>query len=110
MFFFSTFVDFEVAEVIPDQKAVWLVTDCNLPFVANKTEWKNTKVVWQLSRENGKTRVIMTHVGLVPGIECYKNCEAGWNFYVTESLLKLLAEGKGLPDGLRRRSGQTEKA
>ncbi len=106
----ETFVDFEVAEMIPDERVVWLVTDCNLAFITDKTEWKNTKVVWDLSQENGKTRVTMTHVGLVPGVECYANCEAGWNFYFTKSLLKLLTEGKGLPDGRRAGSGQTEAA
>ena len=39
----------------------------------------------------------MTHVGLVPGIECYEDCEKGWDFYIKESLFKFLTEGKGLP-------------
>lgn len=103
--FGDTFVNFEVAEVIPSKRAVWLVTDCNLHWIGNKTEWKNTKVVWGLSQENGETRVTMTHLGLVPEIECYRDCQAGWNFYVAESLSKLLSEGKGLPDGRSRQTG-----
>jgi quinol monooxygenase YgiN len=102
----ETFVTFEVIESISNKKAVWLVTDCNLNFVTDKTEWKDTKVVWDLAPENGATHVTITHVGLVPGIECYDNCVSGWNFYFGESLLKLLTEGRGLPDkqGSRRDS------
>ena len=94
----ETFVTFKVTELVPGKRAVWLVTDCNLHFIADKTEWKGTKVVWDLSPKNGETHVTLIHVGLVPGLECYKNCEAGWNFYFGESLLKLLTEGKGLAD------------
>jgi len=94
----ETFVTFKVTEMVPGKRATWLVTDCNLPFLTDKTEWKGTKVVWELSSKEGGTEVTITHFGLVPGLECYKNCEAGWNFYFGESLLKLLTEGKGLAD------------
>ncbi len=96
--FGETFVTFEIVEVIHDKRIVWLVTDCNLHWIRNKTEWKDTKIVWDVWPDNGVTRISMTHVGLVPGIECYSDCVSGWNFYVAESLLKLLTEGKGLPD------------
>jgi hypothetical protein len=98
----TTFVDFRVAEVVPDQHVVWLVTDCNIDFVSDKKEWKDTRVTWDVSTEQGATRISMTHVGLVPRAECYHDCEAGWNFYVRESLLKLMTEGTGLPDQQRR--------
>ena len=96
--FGETFVTFKVVEIIPNQRAVWLVTDCNLHWISNKAEWKNTKLVWDLSSQNGTTQVTMTHIGLIQGIECYSDCAAGWNFYIQHSLLKLLAEGRGLPD------------
>ncbi len=102
--FRETFVKFRVAELIPGKKAVWLVTDCNLHWISNKTEWTGTKVAWNLSANDGETQVTMTHVGLVPGIECYSNCEAGWNFYIQESLFKLLSESEGLPDRQRRKA------
>lgn len=101
--FGETFVKFGVAELIPDKKAVWLVTDCNLHWIRNKTEWTGTKLVWELSSSNGETHVTITHAGLVPGIECYNDCSTGWNFYIQESLLKLLTEGEGLPDRQRRK-------
>ena len=79
-------------------KVVWQVTDCNLHFVNDKKEWKDTSVVWEASPANGATQVRMTHVGLVPDVECYDNCKTGWDFFVGESLSKLLNENKGLPD------------
>jgi hypothetical protein len=106
--FGETFVDFKIVEVVPNRKIVWLVTDCNLHWIRNKTEWKDTKVVWELTPEDGETRISMTHIGLIPRAECFNNCKAGWDFYVGESLLRLLTEGKGLPDGRRNKSSIRE--
>jgi|SRR5579884_2630137 len=105
----ETFVTFKVTELVPGKRAVWLVTDCNVEGFKDKTEWKGTKVVWDLSSKNGETHVSMTHVGLVPTVACYALCESGWNFYVGESLLRLLTEGKGLPDQ-KGRSAQRAQA
>lgn len=102
--FGETFVDFEIAELLLDKKVVWMVSDCNLHFVKDKKEWKGTRVVWELLSGAEKTIVRMTHRGLVRGIECYDNCVKGWNFYFRDSLLKLLVQGKGLPEG---ESGQS---
>jgi hypothetical protein len=99
--FGETFVDFQVSEVVPGKKAVWQVTDCNLHWINDKKEWKGTSVVWEVSSRNGATQVKMTHAGLVPGVECYGNCKPGWDFFVGESLLKLLTENQGLPDQRR---------
>jgi len=97
--FGETFVDFTVAELEPGRRVVWEVTDCNLHWIANKAEWKGTRVVWELSSKNGMTEVRMTHVGVFPGAECWESCKPGWDFYVGKSLRKLLAENVGLPDG-----------
>jgi hypothetical protein len=100
--FGETLVDFRVTEAVPEERIVWEVTDCNLHFVANKKEWNNTRVVWEVATEKQLTTVRMTHVGLVPEHQCYQNCEEGWNFFVSKSLLKLLTDNKGLPDGKKR--------
>jgi hypothetical protein len=99
----ETFVDFRLSEVTPGKRIVWQVTDCNLPFVQNKKEWNNTRVVWEVSTKDGLTSVRMTHVGLNPEHQCYENCEKGWDFFVKASLLQLLTENKGMPD----RKGQS---
>jgi uncharacterized protein YndB with AHSA1/START domain len=87
---------FKVVEVVPNQKLVWLVTDCYMPWLNDKTEWKNTKIVFEISEEKDQTRIDMTHVGLVPTSECYSVCEGGWGQYFGESIPKLLATGKGI--------------
>lgn len=89
-----SFVDFVVSELVPNKKAAWKVTDCYLPWFNDKKEWNNTEVVFELSEENGKTRIDFTHIGLVPEIECYTVCEKGWDGHVTESLVKFINEGK----------------
>ena len=94
--FGKTTVNFKVTESVPYKKLVWLVTDCYLDWLNDKTEWKGTKVIWNITEENKSAIVEMTHVGLVPGIECYNDCEAGWNQYVGESLPKLISAAKGI--------------
>jgi Activator of Hsp90 ATPase homolog 1-like protein len=96
--FGETYVNFKVVEVVPNKKLVWLVTDCNLHWINNKTEWKDTKIVFEIFPQNKKTKLTMIHVGLVPQAECYDTCEKGWDFYIEKSLHKLLNENKGLPD------------
>jgi hypothetical protein len=49
-------------------------------------------------RQKNATEVSFTHVGLVPEIECYNDCRKGWDFYIKESLRKLITEGKGVPE------------
>jgi hypothetical protein len=95
--FGETFVNFRLIEVIPDRKVVWDVTDCYLHSFKDKTEWTGTKIVFEISEKNDLTRIDLTHVGLFPGVECYENCEKGWNFYFKESLFKLITTGKGQP-------------
>ena len=104
--FGETKVTFKVIEAIANKKLVWLVSECYLAWLNDKTEWKGTKVVWDISEENRTTKIEMTHLGLVPGVECYKDCEAGWNQYVGESLPKLLTTGEGeaAPPGFSRRA------
>jgi hypothetical protein len=92
----DTFVNFKITEAILGKKVTWLVTDCYLPWQNEKTEWTNTQVEFEISQENNATRVDMTHVGLTPEVECYENCQAGWNHYILKSLFKFLEEGQGV--------------
>jgi hypothetical protein len=96
--FGKTFVDFQLSELIPNKKVVWKVTDCNLDWINDKKEWNNTEVVFEVSSEDNKTKIDFTHIGLVPGIECYNDCEEGWTGHVTNSLVKFIDEGKGMPE------------
>jgi hypothetical protein len=94
----ETFVTFRITEVVPDKKVVWLVSDSNIESINDKKEWTGTMMDWEVSQKNGSTQIDFTHIGLVPGIECYDMCEKGWTFFITESLAKLIDEGKGRPD------------
>jgi len=87
----------ETVEYEPDQRIEWQVMDCYLPFFKDPFLWKKNRILWEITRDGIDTRVTMTHIGLVPGVECYEDCRKGWNFYVGESLFKLFTEGKGLP-------------
>jgi len=88
----------KIIELVKNKKITWLVTDCDLTWIKDRKEWKGTKICFDISTENNSTRITFTHIGLVPGIECYDGCVKGWNHYINESLFKLLTEGKGLPD------------
>jgi hypothetical protein len=85
----------KVTELIPDKKTVWLVTDSQLNFVEDKTEWTGTKISFELSQINGQTQLSFTHHGLVPTVECYRDCSNGWSMLIQQSLLSLITTGKG---------------
>jgi len=95
------FVTFRLIDVVPDSRMEWLVTDCYLPWFNDKTEWTNTKMSFEISAEDDKTKIIFTHIGLVPEVECYDNCVKGWDQYIKGSLYKLITEGKGDPQKKR---------
>jgi len=110
--FGKTSATMRLTEVVPDRKIVWHVVDCYLDFLRDKTEWKNTRIVWDISWGNEGTTVHMMHEGLAPELECYDNCVKGWDFYVKSSLYKLLTEGKGTPDAgneARREKGAAQR-
>jgi hypothetical protein len=88
----------KLVEFIPDQKVVWLVTKSRLNFIKDKQEWTNTKISFEISEDSKKSQVRFTHFGLVPEVECYKDCTKGWDYYIKGSLFKLLTEGKGTPE------------
>lgn len=95
--FGNTYVTFKVVVSIPYSTIEWLVTDCYLHWIGDKTEWMGTKVRFDLVPDGKDTRVTMTHIGLVPGIECYEDCRQGWDEHFKESLSQLLTEQVGMP-------------
>ena len=86
----------KVVEVVQNKKFVWLVTDCNMSWLNDKTEWENTRIVFEISEEKNQTIIGLTHIDLVPEAECYNVCEAGLEQYFGESIPALLATGKGI--------------
>jgi hypothetical protein len=96
--FGTTWVDFQITELVPDKKVVWKVTDCNLEWIKNKKEWNGTEVVFEISEKKNATQIDFTHLGLIPSFECYEDCKVGWTGHITESLVKFINEGKGKPE------------
>jgi hypothetical protein len=86
----------KLVEFVPGKKVVWLITDSKLNFIEQKDEWTGTKVVFEISKKGDKTELLFLHEGLIPGIECYKDCSNAWGGYV-HSLQQLIATGKGTP-------------
>ena len=86
----------KLVELIPDEKIAWLVTDSKLTFVEKESEWTGTKIIFDISKENDKTKIVFTHLGLVPEFECYDSCAPAWTQYIQERLLlSLKTAGKG---------------
>jgi Activator of Hsp90 ATPase homolog 1-like protein len=88
----------QVTQLVPGKKVVWTVLDNFFNFTKDKTEWKGTKIVFDISRKNDKTEVRFTHVGLVPHYECYDVCSDAWSSYVRGSLKSLITKGEGYPN------------
>ena len=88
----------KITELVPGKKVVWHASDSQINFVKDKTEWKGTDIVFEISKKDGKTALRFTHVGLVPAIECYGGCSGAWGFLINESLRSLITAGKGQPN------------
>lgn len=94
----NVFKTMKVEELIPNEKVVWYVTDSliDIPELKNKTEWIHTKIVWEISKQGGKTNLHLTHFGLTPKVECYNICENGWHNFA-HSLEEFVNKGIGIP-------------
>ena len=88
----------KITEFVPGKKVVWLVLDNYFNFTEDKTEWKNTRVIFEFSRKDVKTQLRFTHEGLAPEYECFNVCSNAWGSYINGSLRSLIETGKGRPN------------
>lgn len=88
----------KVIALEPGKKVEWLVTDNEFNFVEDKTEWVGNRIVFDISRADGKTMVKFTHYGLVPEYACYQVCFDAWTSYIQGSLKNLITTGQGQPN------------
>jgi hypothetical protein len=83
-----------VAEAEPAARESWIawrVTECSfLP------DWTGTTLTFGISPAPGGADLRFRHDGLSPRLECFDQCQAGWNYYLPS--LKAYAEtGAGRP-------------
>lgn len=86
----------KLIELVPNKKVVWLVTEANLSFVDKTDEWKGTKISFEISRELDKTKIVFTHIGLVPEFDCYDSCAPAWTQYMQERLTTAITKANRL--------------
>lgn len=86
----------KIVESIPGKKILWQVTESNLSFVNKTDEWTGTTIEFDIQPEGEKTKIIFTHHGLVPTIECYGGCSGGWAKLMEKSLNSFISTGKGV--------------
>jgi hypothetical protein len=99
----------KLIEAISGKKVVWLVTDNYFNFTKDKSEWKGTKISFDISKKDNKTQLHFTHVGLVPEYECFDICSNAWGQYIQHSLRNLITTGKGQPNGADKPQTEDEK-
>jgi Activator of Hsp90 ATPase homolog 1-like protein len=97
----------KITEFVPGHKIVWLVLDNYFNFTEDKTEWKGTKVVFEVSKKNDRAQLRFTHEGLVPEYECFNVCSNAWGSYINGSLQSLIETGKGRPN--QKEKGEQKK-
>ena len=89
----------KLIEIVADKKLIYQVIENEFNFTKDKTEWINTKLIFDLSTEGDKTKIVFTHEGLVPEYECYNVCHDAWTSYIQGSLKNFIEAGKGKPNG-----------
>jgi len=83
----------KLIEVIPDRRIVWLVTESRLNWLQkNKSEWTGTRMIFDLTTEDGSTRLRFTHQGLTPSKESYTRCAEGWDIVITKWLFDFISK------------------
>ena len=82
----------KLVELVSNEKVVWLVTEANLGFVDKTDEWKETRICFEISQELDKTKIVFTHIGLVPEFECYDSCAPAWTQYIQERLTAVITK------------------
>jgi NADH:ubiquinone oxidoreductase subunit E len=99
----------KIVEFIPNQKVVWLVMDNYFSFTKDKNEWKDNKIIFEITQKENKTQLRFTQLGLVPEYECYEICQNAWSTYIQKSLYSLITNGEGFPNAIDKPQTEDEK-
>jgi hypothetical protein len=79
-----------IIEFVPGKKVIWLVLEGGPRFVRDKSEWKDTKIIFDISKRGNKTEVRFTHQGLIPRLACYESCTDAWGPLIRDGLRRLI--------------------
>jgi uncharacterized protein YndB with AHSA1/START domain len=82
--------DMKVLELDPARRVLWQV-------VAGPEEWIDTRVSWELRKEDDYTIVLFKHQGWKESVEFMHHCTTKWAVFLL-SLKSLLETGKGAPN------------
>ena len=88
----------KLIEVIPNKRVVWLVMENHFDFTKDKSEWKDNKIIFEITEKENRTQLTFTQLGLVPSYECFDVCHEAWTNYINNSLRSLITTGKGQPN------------
>ena len=88
----------KLIEKTENERIVYLILDNHFNFVEDKTEWVNTKLIFEIKDNSNGTTIIFTHKGLSPSHECFPVCNDAWNGYINGSLKQLIETGTGKPN------------
>lgn len=98
--FGPTYNHIKVSHLTPDRRVEWDILE---HYHENETlnrddEWTGTRIVWKLAPlGDTHTKLEFMHEGLVESMECWEICEAGWDFFLLDSLKPYLESGSGQP-------------
>jgi len=92
---------FKALHLVPNERVELVCVDAlhlheGQPKAIEK-EWLGTRLTWDIRDNGGSAEIRLEHHGLVPALHCYDICEAGWDFFFTESLTQYLNTGTGKP-------------
>lgn len=97
----ESFWTFEAKDLIPAQLVTLLCVDAHHIILgqsdASLTEWLDTTLRFKITAEGDQTKIDMEHDGLVPDLDCYDVCKAGWDHFFLRSLKAYLDTGTGMP-------------
>ena len=93
------YVVMKIAKLVSNKDITWKCVEQH--FITQGTdktdEWVGTTIKFSLlSNPDGSTHILFIHDGLIPELYCYKECESGWNHFLT-SLKKYVETGNGTP-------------
>jgi len=82
-----------IVERRADDEVTWTVTSCEMA-----PDWVGTEPTFTIrAGRGGASELTFRHVGLVPSLECFDMCRAGWGHFLP-SLRQYLETGEGLPN------------